>query len=429
MCKIRITNFGPIKQGFDSGNGFFEINSLAIFIGNQGAGKSTVAKLFSSLYWVQKALFSQKLTKKEIETQSFLKKLLSYHKINSYLTDRSEIDFIDDFTEIKIRDKKLNIVIKSDNEYVRPQIQYMPSERNLVGVIERFAQLPLLPDSMQDFLSVYDEVINDSEIQDSVLPIENLKIRYNKRKNKVELYEDEYSISLNEAASGFHSSVPLFLVTKYFSDSLKKRRNEYKFKNLSEQKKFIQEFNTQLKALMKKYSNDVPYYNSPADGEIFFSLPVGDEPFFAEPGLHSNDTFTKFMNRKLNSCFYNIIEEPEQNLFPNSQKNIIEFLIECLNVCENNKLLITTHSPYVLETINNCIYADTLQKKGLESDIYVKKENQFPYEKVSAYVVKDGIIKSIKIDDIKQIDPKEIDVCSEEINKIYSKLSDMEFAE
>lgn len=162
--------------------------------------------------------------KKEIETRTFLKKLLSYHKLDSYLSDDSEIDFIDDFTEIKIRDKKINIVIKSEDEYIRPQIQYMPSERNLVGVIGRFAQLPLLPDSMQDFLSVYDEVINDSEIQDSVLPIEKLKIRYNKRKNKVELYEKTYSISLNEAASGFQSSVPLFLVTKYFSDSLKKTK-------------------------------------------------------------------------------------------------------------------------------------------------------------------------------------------------------------
>lgn len=69
------------------------------------------------------------------------------------------------------------------------------------------------------------------------------------------------------------------------------------------------------------------------------------------------------------------------------------------------------------------------KKKGFRSDLYIKKENQFPYEKVSAYAVKDGIIQSIKFDDIKQIAPKEIDVCSEEINRIYSKLSDMEFSE
>lgn len=127
----------------------------------------------------------------------------------------------------------------------------------------------------------------------------------------------------------------------------------------------MQEFNTQLKALMKTYSKDEIFYNIPDDGEIFYSLPVGDEPFYAEPGSNGNDTFKKFLNRKLNSCFYNIIEEPEQNLFPNSQKNIIEFLIECLNVCKNNKLFITTHSPYVLETINNCMYAAALQKKRI----------------------------------------------------------------
>lgn len=67
MCKMKIKNFGPIKKGFESEDGLFEINSLVIFVGNQGSGKSTVAKLFSSLSWVQKALFSQKLTKGNLE--------------------------------------------------------------------------------------------------------------------------------------------------------------------------------------------------------------------------------------------------------------------------------------------------------------------------------------------------------------------------
>ena len=429
---MSVKHFGPIKHGYnDSVDSCFTISPLTIFVGNQGAGKSIIAKLFSSLSWVQKAFISGKKTKKEIETQSFLKKLLAYHKLESYLNDYSEINYIDDFIEIKIRNKKISINPKRKDKYIRPQIQYMPSERNLVGVIDRFAQLPLLPASMQDFLSVYDEVINDSEIQDSVLPIENINIRYNKRTNKVELYEKTYSVSLNEAASGFQSVVPLFLVTKYFSDSLKKRRNEYKFKNLSEQKKFIKEFNSQLKFLMTSYSEKTiePFASIPKDEEIFVSIPVGDEPFYNEPKTVDNDTFKDFLNRKLNSCFYNIVEEPEQNLFPNSQKNITQYLIECLNITKRNRLIITTHSPYILETINNCIYACTLQKKGFKADSYIKKENQVSYEDVSAYSIKDGSIISIKCDDIKQIDPKEIDECSEEINGIYSNLSDLEFAE
>lgn len=378
MTKLRIKNFGPIDKGFkDSKDGFFDVSNLTIFVGSQGAGKSTVAKLFSSLCWVEKAVLVGKKTIKEVETLTFLKNLLSYQRIESFLNDESEVEYSTDFVHISLSHKKLSFKTKNAEKYIRPQIQYLPSERNLVGIVDRFAQLPLLPDSMQDFLYVYDEVINSQEVQNSVLPIEKLSVHYNKRKNKIELQSEKYTVSLNEAASGFQSAVPLFLVTKYFIDTIKKRSRELKFKNVNEQKEFE-------KVLDK--------------------------------------------NRAFNSFFINVVEEPEQNLFPNSQKNIIQFLLSSLNENIRNKLIITTHSPYILETINNSIYAATLQKEGFMADSLVEKQKQIDYDKVSAYVVKNGEIHSIKADDIKQIDPKEIDGCSEEINEIYSKLSDMEFS-
>lgn len=379
MCRLRVKNFGPIGKGFlDSQEGFFDISSLTVFVGNQGAGKSTVVKLFSSLCWVEKAVLVGKKTLKEVETQVFFKNLLSYQKIYSYLTDESEIEYVSDYIHINLVQKKLAVTIKDAENYNRPQIQYMPSERNLVGVVDRFAQLPLLPDSMQDFLYVYDEVINAPEVQDSVLPIENLNIRYNKKKNKIELQSDLYTVTLNEAASGFQSAVPLFLITKYFADSIKRRVSELKFKNVIEKKEFEKD----------------------ADKKKAF-----------------------------NSCFINIVEEPEQNLFPNSQKNIIQYLLTSLNGDLQNKLVITTHSPYILETINNSIYAATLQQKGFKASSLIPENEQVSYSNVAAYVVKNGEIHSIKTDDIQQIDPKEIDGCSEDINADYSKLSDMEFSD
>lgn len=379
MTKLRIKNFGPIGKGAtDSKDGFIDISNLTLFVGSQGAGKSTVAKLFSSLCWVEKAVLVGKKTTKEVETLTFLKNLLSYQRIESFLKDESEVEYISDFIHITLGHKKLSIKTKNAEKYIRPQIQYLPSERNLVGIVDRFAQLPLLPDSMQGFLYVYDEVINSPEVQNSVLPIENLSVHYNKRKNKVELQSERYTVSLNEAASGFQSAVPLFLVTKYFIDTIKKRRVELKFKNVNEQKEF-------------------------------------------EKVLDKNKAF--------NSYFVNIIEEPEQNLFPNSQKNIIQFLLSSLNEDCQNKLILTTHSPYILETINNSIYAASLQEEGFKVDALVREQEQIDYDKVSAYVVKNGEIHSIKADDIMQIDPKEIDGCSEEINTVYSKLSEMEFSD
>jgi len=57
MSKIRIKNFGPIKEGFLEDDGFLDIKKVTIFIGNQGSGKSTVAKLISTMMWLEKALY------------------------------------------------------------------------------------------------------------------------------------------------------------------------------------------------------------------------------------------------------------------------------------------------------------------------------------------------------------------------------------
>jgi predicted ATPase len=43
MSKIRIKNFGPVKDGYPENNGWLEVKKVTVFIGNQGSGKSTVA--------------------------------------------------------------------------------------------------------------------------------------------------------------------------------------------------------------------------------------------------------------------------------------------------------------------------------------------------------------------------------------------------
>lgn len=63
------------------------------------------------------------------------------------------------------------------------------------------------------------------------------------------------------------------------------------------------------------------------------------------------------------NSFVNIVEEPEQNLFPVSQLELIKSLVSICNQNENNKLLISTHSPYVLATINNLILANKVGQK------------------------------------------------------------------
>ena len=57
MIRLRIKNCGPITEGFDSADGFMSFGTYTLFVGDQGTGKSTVAKLLSIFSWLEKALF------------------------------------------------------------------------------------------------------------------------------------------------------------------------------------------------------------------------------------------------------------------------------------------------------------------------------------------------------------------------------------
>ena len=69
-----------------------------------------------------------------------------------------------------------------------------------------------------------------------------------------------------------------------------------------------------------------------------------------------NVLFFHLLNKK-NAYF--IIEEPESHLFPNAQKLIAEFISLVYGAGEN-RMFITTHSPYILGAFNNLLYADKI---------------------------------------------------------------------
>ena len=51
MSRIKIQDFGPIKKGCLENDGWIDLKKVTVFIGNQGSGKSTVAKLISTFIW------------------------------------------------------------------------------------------------------------------------------------------------------------------------------------------------------------------------------------------------------------------------------------------------------------------------------------------------------------------------------------------
>lgn len=125
-----------------------------------------------------------------------------------------------------------------------------------------------------------------------------------------------------------------------------------------------------------------------------------------------------FNNKKA----YFIIEEPESHLFPNAQKLITEFI--ALAQCNHNQILITTHSPYVLGTVNNLLYADRIsrivEREALKE--IVEAQKWISFSKLAAFFVEGGTINSCTDEEAEAIEHEVIDGASERINEDFEKM-------
>ncbi|OBQ35677.1 MAG: hypothetical protein AN487_15015, partial [Anabaena sp. CRKS33] len=94
-----------------------------------------------------------------------------------------------------------------------------------------------------------------------------------------------------------------------------------------------------------------------------------------------------------------IIDEPEMNLHPTAQVQIIEFL--AMLVQAGLKVLITTHSPYIVDHLANLIKASKYEdKESIKEKFCLDSTDAFiPQEKVSVYLFEDGTAKNILHED------------------------------
>lgn len=396
MSRIKIKNFGPIREGFVENDGWIDINKVTVFIGDQGSGKSTVAKLISIFLWMEKDLFrTGGLSLEFRQNEGTFKHLLEYHRINDYVHEKTEIHYEGEAYNITYRaGQNPEIQEISDNNYTLPKITYFPAERNFVSSVKNVnggAYIQLWSRSLQEFKEIYQEAkVNIKEKELFHLPIANVDIEYNGQNDILYVKGNGYKLPLSDTASGFQSFIPLFVVANYVSGLLKsgeEMREDYReyFKNESAKILNNKDYTEEQKRIL--LSNLAAQFN---------------------------------IKRILN-----IVEEPEQNLFPTSQQKALHNLLEHNNAVKENKLIISTHSPYILSSLNNSILAEEVfEKTGKEIGNY-SKEKRVAFADVSAYKLEDGKIFSIKDEESKLINADAIDSCSDNINSDFDELLDL----
>lgn len=336
MSRIKIKNFGPVKEGLIGNDGWIDIKKVTVFIGNQGSGKSTVAKLISTFTWIEKALFRGDYDKKWFERRNRLKnQFLNYHRLENYFKSKGNedtfIEYEGDAYSLKFQDGVLEIHETSNPSYLLPRIMYVPAERNFITYVKTARELKLSSDSLKEFLTEYDNAKQELKGIEK-LPINNVGIEYDKLNDTLNLKGEGYKLMLTEASSGFQSVVPLYLVSHYLAHSIRKQ-SENKEPMSSEE---LQRF--------KKGVEEIWRNSNLTDEQKRIALSV--------------------LSSKFNkSAFINIVEEPEQNLFPKSQWQLLQSLLNFNNLNQGNKLIMTSHSPYIINFLGIAIQGKYLQGK------------------------------------------------------------------
>ena len=351
MSKIRIKNFGPIKEGYTQNDEWIDIKKVTLFIGNQGSGKSTVAKVISVLTWLEKAIYRGDVDINAISNNDFYD-FFDYQRIKSYFKDNTEIEYIGKKISFKYKNKTIpQITLLNKLGYALPKIMYVPSERNFLSVVKNAYGVKNLPDTLYTFAEELKKgqlKLNGNSLP---IPIGDLSFQYNKTNDTSILKGADYEVDLIESSSGYQSFVPLYLVTKFLSDALIEGDE-------------LLDINQKIRK-----------------SEELEKLLLNESLSSSELKQKTEEIKSKY----LNTCFVNIVEEPEQNLFPSSQWEVLKSLLKYNNMLADNKLVLTTHSPYIISYLTLSIEANRL------NEMINNKELR---DKLSEIVSLDALLKS-----------------------------------
>ncbi len=402
MQKLIIKNFGPLKDIE------LDIQDFMVFIGPQATGKSTIAKLVYFFKEIKKdikelvrvpkmkweaAFMIETLEKKIIPArfQAFFGQKSSYYRSNSEITFQYKSQFC---LKISFQNSK-PIVSLSQNQRIPLTIQailknlaaggYKIAEKRIKMVNQFLEKMELTENNhlipagrgtIANGTSFYFER-TDETIRDFLFLMETIK----------------YSLSM-EAPFAERTEIDLSILSSLMTKMLK---GEYVVKD---------------------------------EEEYIFYNKISKVP------IHSASSGQQEASRLLIILMYllveyetnfTIIEEPEAHIYPIGQNQMAQAMAFCFN--HNNKMLITTHSPYILSAINNLLFAHQCANKFTKAKTALNKiipqACWLNLQKVAVYYVDEGKIKSIIDEKTGLIGINELDGASEVIMQDFEAIMEI----
>jgi AAA15 family ATPase/GTPase len=226
---LTIKNFGPINKMS------FEFKKINIFIGDQGTGKSTVAKILSA---IKNTIFLKLFDLPEDETEQF-NGHLDLMGIKGFIKKNSNLVYEYPDYSFEFRDGKVSINKNlSPSDSMSFTFNYIVAERNMVHVLadSLYALLELKADLPKLFLRFGNKYQNSRKSKNEFDYSAILGVRFTHKNNKdFIIIPNGSEINLSDASSGIQGSIALLTVADtIMSEDLPHSRSQQYLLNKSE---------------------------------------------------------------------------------------------------------------------------------------------------------------------------------------------------
>lgn len=363
--RLIVKNVGPIKEAD------IRLKKVNVFIGPQSSGKSTIAKIISFCSWLEKN--KHELEGSYLFTSNVINKMVAYHRMENYISDDSQIFYQGDNvafafnwkTDIPLEFPKGHYSTECYNakecfffnieRHSNPKVLYVPAERNFVSVVPNLQKYDDSKDSLQSFIVDWFES-KRSYSKDSPLNLIDLGMKYFSENDRdyIQIGNEQF-IHLRNASSGIQSVVPLIVLADYMTNGM-----------YSKERPFSVEEQDVLDKVLHKLTIE--------------NLPTKDIEDIKR-------RLAGFLQGKVYTHTQFIVEEPEQNLYPIEQYQLIDYLIGIINHGRQHRLTITTHSPYIISFLN------VLLRRSNDSKSYLRNED------LNAILISEGILTNLIMHD------------------------------
>ena len=406
MRKLHIKNIGPLED-----TGVIYIKPVMLIIGKQSMGKSTFMKVLCFCEWLEKTIMTgdQEVVNRYTHNGMFVKDLSKFFRMgDSYFTPKSEIHYHGDCISIDLErnagNAKITKVKDFDSKRFNEKLCFLPAERNLV-----YASKNIRKDFSSDkYDMLFNYIFEYSEEESAhfftkdnplVMPFDSeTRYYYDDAENRsiVEVGHQGVPVQPMFTSSGIQSSLPMLLM---ILGTLRKA-------------------GTQKSVSLEEITNKI--------ARIIMDGPTG---YVSDTNIKNQalQLTTNFITYRRSRIF---IEEPEENLFPESQYALMLAIVKAIKDAnertkEDNYVMMTTHSPYILSTVNLLLKSAVAATVTKEAQAVVGSDYILPIEKFGAYCADHGTMKNLLDTSTGFIDGEYLDAVSQDINRSAAKVNGM----